>query len=214
MAVTHYYLIGNATIPSSWVALILGFIVAYIAVRFRYGKHVSDLLVDGIFYFILIWKLSVIITQFGIVIKSPLTILYFNGGRAGVMLGLLGAAFKIGLTLKKSDSKQQHAEALFVGVVIIQAVYQIVMVVVNEATLLIQISTIASFLVFTLFVWILVGKGKYSPIQLPVLFIAVHFFVAAFQSVSIFGTMTTVLISLFFMLMTYHQKGFEPEGTV
>lgn len=212
----HYFLIGNATIPSTWVALVAGFIVSYLAVRFRFGKVIADTLVDAIFYFILIWKLSVIVTQFGNVIKSPLSILYFNGGRVGVILGLLGASIKIISEMNKKQLNQKCVEALFLGVVITQAVYQVIFVLVNETTILVQLVTIMSFVFFTLFVWLTIEKETYNSIQLPILFIAVHFFVTAFQSTSLFNSLTITFISLFFIFIGSWRKkqDIKSEGTL
>lgn len=214
MGVTHYFIVGSATIPSSWVALMIGFLVAYIMIRLKYGKQLSELLVDAIFYFILVWKLSVILTQFGNVISSPLSILYFNGGRVGVILGILVAGIKVLVALKKNKIKLNDIQALFLGVVIIQTVYQIVMVLLNEATVLIQVMTISSFVLFSIFTWLMIVRGKYSPIQLPVLFTAVHLFVASFQPAGLFGSMATMLMSLFFIVISFKERVIESEGTV
>ena len=90
MAVTKMFIIGSLTVPSTWIALITAFVVAYSAVRIRIGKYTADILLDAVFYFIIVWKLSVIFTNFNTVIKSPLSIIYFDGGILGFYLGLAG----------------------------------------------------------------------------------------------------------------------------
>lgn len=216
MVVTRYFLIGSATIPSSWISLMIGFIVAYIAVRLRYGKRISDVLGDTLFYFLLVWKLSVIITQFGNVIKSPLSILYFNGGRVGVVLGLFLVSIKLFAEKKKRNIRRDDWIALFIGFVIIQSVYQVMMVLWNEGTLIVQFVTIISFTLFTLFIWLSARKKNHSPVQFTLLFMAVHFFVASFQTAGIFGlsVITTMLICLFFMLLFFKEHRTESEGTL
>ena len=102
MAVTKLFIIGNTTVPSSWVALVLAFALTYLVIRLRYGKRISGVLVDSMFYFVLVWKLSVILTDFKNVIKSPLSIIYFNGGRIGLYLGLLAGMVTIVIELKKN----------------------------------------------------------------------------------------------------------------
>ena len=205
MIVTKYITIVNMTMPSSWIALVTAFVIAYAAIRIRYGKRISGVLVDSIFYFILVWKLSVIVTDFGHVIKSPLSIIYFNGGQIGFYLGLLAAGITILIELKKNGLHKLERIALFTGFVTIQAVYQIMIVLLNEGPFIAKIVTIVMFTMFALYVWILFEYMNGSLIQLGLLFTVVHLFVASFQPVGILGTsvIATLLISLFSVLVLF-----------
>lgn len=62
MFVTNDYVIAKVSIASTWIALILSFVVAYGVIRWKYGKTPATLLGDAIFYFIVVWKLSFILT--------------------------------------------------------------------------------------------------------------------------------------------------------
>ena len=121
MIVTNFYFVGNVTLASSWIALIIAFVVAYIAIRFRFGKEISGVLVDSIFYFVLVWKLSVIVTDFGNVIKSPLSIIYFNGGTIGFYLALLAVGITLLIESKKKKLHRIDRLALFISFVVILA---------------------------------------------------------------------------------------------
>ncbi|MEI2664790.1 hypothetical protein [Rossellomorea sp. LJF3] len=84
----RWYTIGSFTFPSTWGAIIASFILTFLFLYF-WNRKASDWYSNGIFYFLIIWKLSVIVVDFQNVIEHPITILYFNGGRWGYWLGLL-----------------------------------------------------------------------------------------------------------------------------
>ncbi len=200
MPITNYFTIGNLSVPSSWIALIVAFVVAYSAVRVRYGKKQAGTLSDVFFYVVIVWKLSVLITDFSSVIRSPLSLIYFNGGIVGFYLGLVVAAGKILLDMKKGRLNANELQSLFIGVVIVQVVFQLMMVVLNEGELLAQVGTIAVFSVFAVFFWMNSRKTGDWAIQLALLFMAVHVFVASFQPEGFVGTplVVTIVIGLFF----------------
>ena len=211
MGVTKLFLIGNTTVPSSWIALIGAFVVAYFALRFRFGKQISAVLIDSVFYFILVWKLSVIVTDFGNVIKAPLSIIYFNGGRIGFFLGLLAVGVTLLVELKKKNLHKLARMALFIGFITVQSVYQVMMVLLNKGPTGAQIATVLIFTAFALLVWMSIGKLSTTPIQLMVLFPVVHIFAASFQPAGVLGVpvITTVLVSLFFALYIIRENKIE-----
>lgn len=86
---------------------------------------------------------------------------------------------------------------LFTGVVVVQAVYQVMMVLLNEGQLVVQLVTVVAFVCFALFYWI---KGDGS-LPFVWLFMAVHVFVAVWQPAGLVGTpfITTVLLGFLFM---------------
>lgn len=211
MPVTKLFIIGTLTAPSTWISLITAFAVAYSAVRIRFGKTVADILVDAIFYFILVWKLSFVITDFSNVIKSPLSVIYFNGGLTGFYLGLLVAVGKVLFEIKKKPLVGENIAALFAGAVIIQAVYQVMMALLNEGDIVAQIATVTLFTLFTLFMWINITKAGVWPFQLALLFLAVHLFVAAFQPSGLTGTpfIATILLALFFAVSLFEKTAWK-----
>ena len=101
MSVTDYFQIGNLSVPSSWIAFIVAAIFAYGAVRARFGKRHAEVMADAFFIVVIVWKLSVLLTDFGSVLRSPLAVIYFDGGAVGFYLGLLVAAGKIVVDRRK-----------------------------------------------------------------------------------------------------------------
>lgn len=203
MLVKNYYLIGNLTVPSSWIALLIAFVIAYGVIRFQFNKQISEKLSDYIFIFILVWKLSVVLTNFETVIRSPLTIIYFHGGRMGILLALFVVGIKGLIDLKKKKLQYAELRILFVGSVMIQAVYQLMMVLLNGRTTAIQIILTALLLAFALYVLRLGKRGDFPLSQFALLFLVLHVFIGSLQLAGIFGmaVVATMIISLFFILL-------------
>ena len=87
---------------------------------------------DTFFYLVIVWKLSILFTDFDSVLRSPLAIFYFHGGVFGFYLGLLFIAGKILWEMKKGRLDVVGFRALFTGAVLVQVVYQVMMVLLNE----------------------------------------------------------------------------------
>ncbi|GEM_PF-5757189 len=88
MPVTEYYLLWKVTVPSSWLAAVFGLLAGWLAVRRLFGKRAAELIGDTVFTVLIVWKLSVIITDFPVIWRSPAAILYFNGGAPGFIAGI------------------------------------------------------------------------------------------------------------------------------
>ncbi|WP_252502423.1 hypothetical protein [Sporosarcina sp. Marseille-Q4943] len=211
MTVTKLFLIGNFTAPSTWVALMIAFILSYIAIRLKFGKQPASRFGDAIFYIIIIWKLSVIITDFKIVIKAPFALLYFNGGTFGFILGLAIVAFKMWVDWRKGRIDKDMFVVLFIGAVSVQAVFQVMMVLLNEGSLIARVGTAVIFLGLLFFIW----KNSHSSgshiVQLSLLFIAAHVFVASIQPKGLMNPplLVTLLIGLFFTVLFVKGPTFE-----
>ena len=216
MLVTNMYLIGTLSVPSTWIALIIAFIVTYTVIRIRRGKYLAEVLSDAFFFFIIVWKLSVVVTDFSTVLKSPISIIYFNGGILGFYLGLLVAGARIAIEIRNKNLPNLKIAILFAGVVTVQAIYQLMMVFLNEGGLVAQIMTISIFTLFSLFVWMNIEKLGNWPIQLAIMFLAVHLFAAAFQDEGITGTpvIATIGSALFFAVAFSVRQGTEVESEV
>jgi len=203
MPVTSFFTIGSLSVPSSWIALMAAFIVAYSAVRLRYGKKHAEIIGDAFFYLVIIWKLSVVLTDFDSVLRSPLAIVYFHGGVVGFYLGLLFIAGKSLWDMKKARLGAEEFRALFTGAVLVQVGYQVMMVLLNEGELIAQVVTVVVFGLFTVFFWMNSGKAGNWPVQLVLVFMSVHVFVAAVQPDEFIQTplISTVVMGLFFVIV-------------
>jgi hypothetical protein len=203
MPVTTFFIIGSLSVPSSWIAFITAFVVAYSAVRFRYGKKHAEIIGDAFFYLVIVWKLSIVLTDFSSILRSPLAIVYFHGGVVGFYLGFLFIAGKALRDMEKGRLDADEFRALFTGVILVQVVFQLMMVLLNEGEIIAQVVTVVVFGLFAVFFWMNSRKAGNWPIQLALLFMAVHVFVAAVQPEGLFGTplMSTVLIGVFFVIV-------------
>lgn len=161
-------------------------------------------LIRYIFYVVIVWKLSVVLTDFSSIIRSPLSLVYFDGGVVGFYLGLVFIAGKVALDRKKGRLAAEGVQALVAGAVAVQTVYQVMMVLLNDGQLLVQIVTVVAFVLFALFYWI---KSDGS-LPFVWLFMAVHVFVAVWQPAGLVGTpfMTTLLIGCFFIALDWRNR--------
>ncbi|WP_342538851.1 hypothetical protein MKY15_02340 [Sporosarcina sp. FSL K6-1540] len=203
MPVTSFFTIGSLSVPSSWIALMVAFVVAYSAVRFRFGKKQAEIIGDAFFYLVIVWKLSIVLTDFNSVLRSPLAIVYFHGGAVGFYLGLLFIVGKTLWDMKKGRLDANGFRALFTGAVLVQVVYQVIMVLLNEGEMITQVVTVVVFGLFAVFFWMNSGKADNWPVQLALVFMAVHVFVAAVQPDEFIQTplITTVVMGLFFVIV-------------
>lgn len=196
MTITKYFLIGKVSIASSWVALIFSFILAYSVVRWKYGKSSADLLSDAIFYFIIVWKLSVVLTDFKAVLQFPLSIIYFHGGTVGILLGILAAAFKVFWEMKNKRLNNQYMMGLLLGLIFILSSYQVLIALFNDGPFLVRIMTVVLFSVFGLLVLLFIDRLKEMPYQLILLMVMLHLFTSVLQPAGFMQTPMYVAISL------------------
>ncbi|PIC62677.1 hypothetical protein CSV79_15795 [Sporosarcina sp. P13] len=198
MLVTQYYPIGSITVPSSWIAFIVGFVMTYLVIRNYFGKTYGERIGNIFFNVIIIWKFSVILTDFSTVRHYPLSILYFHGGTFGWLLALSVVGL---LTLRLAYcEKWQRIDqwALLLALLSWQTIYQIVMVFLNEGSNLVKTGTIMMFLLLTILSFWSYRKNVNTISELASIWIAVHFMVSAFQPGGLLHTtfITTVFIGL------------------
>ncbi|MBN8193929.1 hypothetical protein JI667_17405 [Bacillus sp. NTK074B] len=117
-----WYSIGSFTFPSSWGAILASFFLTYLFLYF-WNRTSSDWYSNAVFYFLITWKLSVIVVDFQTVITHPLTILYFHGGRMGYWLGILTALLY--LFLKRGVSTSVLIAAWVSTMVFFEFVYRL-----------------------------------------------------------------------------------------
>lgn len=206
MDVTTFYTIGSFTFPSSWAAIIVAFIVAYIAIRIWYGKQHAVRLADAFFYVIIVWKLSVVLIDFKMILRAPLGIVYFNGGIAGFVLSLLFVMAKTLHECQNGKLAHRGIEALLLGSFIAQSVFQVMIILLNNGSIRLFLLTILLFT--TSLFYIRKGLRKTNWIPLVWLFVAVHLFLSAFmpQGLHNFSLHVTVMIAVFFSFLIWNEE--------
>lgn len=216
MPVTEWFIIRSLTVPSSWIAVLIALIVTGIVLWRVFGKVTEDWYSDAAILFLLVWKLSVVITDFEMIVASPLSILYFNGGETGLYLGLFAALSRLFWQLRRLEWSQRELTAVLIGFVMIQSLYQLSMVILNEAVILQKITTVILFAGMVILTWQKASVSSLWRIQLTILFLGVHMFVALIQpegliQTPIFITGLFVLFSVATYVITH--KRTEPTQT-
>lgn len=93
--------LGRFTINAALLILLISGIFGYLVLKLRLKekddkyKVLSETIIDIIFVFALIWKLSYFVFHPLSVIHNPLSLLYFSGGLPGVLLAVALTGFYI-----------------------------------------------------------------------------------------------------------------------
>lgn len=188
MPVTEWYVIKSLTIPSSWVAVLFALVLTGIILWRVFGKDTEEWYSDAAILFLVVWKLSVVITDFNLVIKYPLMILYFNGGDIGVYLGLVVALTRLMFKFHQRGWLERDYTAMVIMVVLLTSFYQMIMIFLNEAELWQKITTGIVFTFMALITWAKASESHIWRIQLTILLGVAHIFVALLQPEGIVQT--------------------------
>ena len=216
MPVTEWFIIKSLTIPSSWLAVLLAILITGIIVWRKFAKETEDWFSDAAILFLLVWKFSVVITDFEMIVDSPLSILYFNGGSVGLFLGLSVALLKLLWKFRREKWPPSELVALLFTMVMLQSLYQLFMVIMNESVLWVKIVTIVLFAGLATLTWLKIAVSHTWQIQLSVLFLFTHIFVALIQPQGIlqtplFVTSLFVICGFVAYLFTYNHHEFTEE---
>ncbi|MEH7382923.1 redoxin domain-containing protein [Bacillus sp. JJ1533] len=93
----HFIQIGSLAIMTKWVILGIGLVVGLLVLRVWSAKTQSkdttqtilNLLTNGIFIGFIAWKGSLLFLEPKLVLKSPMSLLYFTGGTKGFVIALI-----------------------------------------------------------------------------------------------------------------------------
>lgn len=198
MGITEWYTIKALSLPSSWIAFLSSMLIVGLILWRLYRKDVASIYVDAVFTLILIWKFSVIVTDFSIVIKYPLTILYFNGGMIGFVIGMLFMLATLWKKLRSSGLLEEDLHALFLSSILCQSFYQIMMAILNDAFWWQKGLTIISFSCWIMIAFWKRNEGIIWHRQLLVLFFFSHMLLASLQPLGVWQL--SVLITLLFTI--------------
>ncbi|MEH7387168.1 TlpA family protein disulfide reductase, partial [Bacillus sp. JJ1521] len=90
----HLIQIGSLAIMTKWVTLGIGIIAALLVLRIWLTKTQSkelaqaifNILTNGVLIGFLAWKGSLLLLEPSLVLKNPMSLLYFTGGTKGLMI--------------------------------------------------------------------------------------------------------------------------------
>ncbi|GKV57921.1 hypothetical protein NCCP2222_38680 [Sporosarcina sp. NCCP-2222] len=208
MIVNKYFLIGNITVPSSWIALIVAFIVAYSLVRILFKAKSANKWADQFFTILVIWKLSVVVTHASLIMKTPMSIIYFNGGLFGFCLGVAYVFSRSWMDQRRGNITKEQWDSLLYGAVFTLSTYQAGMAVLNDGPIYVSVTTVVLFTALLLLAIWRFTKKKEIGNQEPLLLAAVHLFAASFQPAGLWNgaLLVTLLIVGFWMLIDYRME--------
>ena len=198
MPVTEWFIIKSLTLPSSWVAVFLALFITGIVLWVKFGKDTEDWFTDAAILFILVWKFSVLITDFEMIFEFPLAILYFNGGETGLFVGVLSALGRLLWQLKRKGWPEIDFVALIIAFVMLQSLYQFLMVSMNEAEFWQKLMTIVIFSGMIILTWMKVFTSNVWRLQLLVLLLLAHILAAIIQPEGVFQS--PLLVTVFFLI--------------
>ncbi|HLO12651.1 MAG TPA: hypothetical protein VK190_10580 [Pseudoneobacillus sp.] len=89
--------IGSLSIMLKWVVLGSGILIGLVVIKWwlqktqmkEKSKKIFDTLTNSLFVLILVWKGSLILLEPKLILKSPISILYFTGGTKGLVIATL-----------------------------------------------------------------------------------------------------------------------------
>ena len=118
------------------------------------------------------------------------------------------------IELKKNGMHTLEKQALFLGFITIQSIFQVAMVFMNEGPKAAELITIIMFTLVVIFIWISINKMENAITQLALLFAASHFFTTLFQPSSYINNsfFTTVLATIFVIIFLGQNERNKSEG--
>ncbi|POZ58003.1 hypothetical protein LYSIN_02787 [Lysinibacillus sphaericus] len=149
---TEWFSIRALTLPATAIALLLAFFIVWLILRIQFPKIWSGVYGDAIFTYILVWKFSLIITDFQSVINQPLALLYFNGGTVGVLLGVAAILLQFWRKRQQLQFDNEGIMASGWAIMLTQSIYQWFVVLLNDNPLQSELITLVVLSVLTIFI--------------------------------------------------------------
>lgn len=129
---TEWFSVRTLTLPATAVALLVAFFIVWLVIRVQFPKKWAGVYGDAVFTFILVWKFSVIVTDFKAVIAQPFALLYFNGGTIGVFLGVMAVSLQLWWSRQKIHFDETGMAACGWAIILTQSSYQCLVVLLND----------------------------------------------------------------------------------
>lgn len=159
---------GPLIIKYGWIAIALSVLAAYIAMKYwlkgkdDISKPILEDITNMFFWGFLIWKFSVIIFNPVSVINNPIYILYFSGGKRGILLAAIAVLiFFIIQPKKRKITHWMYAAVLAVGLLSYNLIYSLFELFVNyPQSFLFDLSQIV--LAIVLLIWLYSQKEIFT----------------------------------------------------
>lgn len=189
---TEWYSIRALTLPATAVALLITFFIVWLILRVQFSKKWSEVYADAIFTFLIVWKLSLLVTDFKAVVNNPLSLLYFNGGTIGIYLGVIVVSLQIWRKRHNLQLEKQDIIPCSWAIILTQSIYQMIVVLLNDNTTSSEIITLVVLSVLTIIILWKLAAMK----QALLLYTVGYLIVALFQTLGIWQTTVGVSVVL------------------
>ena len=192
---TEWYSIRALTLPATAIALLATFFIVWLILRIQFSKKWSDVYSDAVFTFIIVWKLSLLVTDFKSVVSYPISLLYFNGGTIGVYVGVIVASLQIWRKRHKLGFDEREMIPCSWAIILTQSIYQMLVVLLNDNTTPSEVITLVVLSLLTLLILWKLAAMK----QTLLLYTVGYILVAFFQPLGV--SQTAVGVSLVLLCM-------------
>lgn len=136
-----WYTILKVSLPASSLAFIGATMMTMIFLYIYTNKKLVDPFLNYIIGFIIIWKVSYLVTDWQSFIDYPLTLVYFNGGIFGfVAASIFTLLYAIREFLKKKESSILFEQLLYF--ILMFSSYQFLFAILNDGDLSIRLVTV------------------------------------------------------------------------
>ena len=190
---TEWFSIRALTLPATAIALLFAFFIVWFILRMQFSKQWAGLYGDAIFTFIIVWKFSLIVTDFRSVIEQPIALIYFNGGTIGVYLGVIAVLVQFVWKKQKIQLDEEGVTAGIWAILLTQSIYQWLVVILNDNPVKSEVVTLMVLSILTIF--ILWKKTAIKNVLL--IYTVVLMIVAVFQPQGLWQTAVGVSMVLF-----------------
>ncbi|MGE7090218.1 hypothetical protein ACQKII_01905 [Lysinibacillus sp. NPDC048646] len=177
MVNTEWFSIRTLTLPATAIALLAAFFIVWLVLRMQFSKKWSGVYADAIFTFIIVWKFSLIITDFNAVLAQPFALVYFNGGTLGVYFGAITVLLQLLWKRQKLQFDAQGVSASVWAIILTQSIYQWFVVLLNDNSINSEVITLIVLSILTLFIlWKIT-----APIRAIIIYTVGYLIVATLQ---------------------------------
>lgn len=131
-----YVSFGSITVPTKWLFLAVALLVSYFLLKLHknppFSSKIFDAISNSILVGVVILKLSLIIIEPNLVMKNPLSLLYFTGGELGYWMAVSASGvYFFWDTKKKGSPFPEQMRAAFFYILFSYSVYHLAVLVTN-----------------------------------------------------------------------------------
>jgi len=147
----NYLSLGRFSIPADTIAAFAALFISTLLYKFIAKERIGDWYWNSFMLYILVYKLSYILTSFSLFLDNPMSVLYFNGGIWGQILAAICVAAYLLISYKNQRIPLESFSIYLLFFIIYESVLHS----------LVQ-NFFASFMEFLFLLWVLFSKYKKS----------------------------------------------------